>query len=48
MIGLILLVFALVLFTVAAFNVPFRLNLVASGLAFYILYLLVGQAHLTR
>ena len=42
MIGLICLVFALVLFIVAAFNLPTRWNLIAAGLAFYILYVLLG------
>lgn len=36
-ISLILLVFSFVLFTIAAFNVPARFNLVAAGLAFWVL-----------
>lgn len=44
MIGLILLVLSLVLFVVAMFNVPFRLNLVAAGLAAYVASQLFGHA----
>jgi len=40
MLHTILLVFAFVLFVVAAFNVPSRVNLVAAGLACYIATLL--------
>lgn len=36
MISLILLVLALVLFIVAVFNVPFKWNLVAAGLAAWV------------
>jgi hypothetical protein len=43
MIGLVLLVLALVLFLVAMFNVPFRLNLVAAGLAAYVASQLFGH-----
>lgn len=44
MIALILLVFAFVLFALAAFGVPGgRFNLVAAGLAFWVLSVLLGQ-----
>lgn len=39
--ALLLLIVALVLFGVAAFNVPSRVNLVAAGLFFYVLSVLV-------
>lgn len=41
-ISLILLVVALVLFVVSAFNVPSRINLLATGLAFFVLAQIVG------
>lgn len=40
---LILLVFAFVLFVVAAFNVPSRVNLIAAGLACWVLSTFVGH-----
>jgi hypothetical protein len=44
MFSLILLIVALVLFVLAAINVPSsRVNLVASGLAFYVASLLIGR-----
>lgn len=48
MITLILLVFAFVCFTLAAFwnPVPPRINLVAAGLAFWVLSVLLAGAHL--
>lgn len=46
MINTILLVFAFVLFVLAAFNVPARWNLVAAGLAFWVLSILLGGLHL--
>lgn len=47
MISLILLVFAFVLFALAAFNVGApRFNLIAAGLAFWVLSLLLGHAAL--
>ena len=42
MIGLILLVFAFVLFVLATFNVSARWNLIAAGLAFWVLSVLIG------
>lgn len=42
MISTILLVFAFVIFVLAAFNVPARFNLVAAGLAFWVLSILLG------
>jgi hypothetical protein len=42
-INIILLIVALVLFLVAAIGVPSRINLVAAGLAFWVLSLLVGK-----
>lgn len=42
MVNLILLVFAFVLFTLATFNIPSKWNLVAAGLAFWVLSLLVS------
>lgn len=44
MLTLILLVFAFVLFTIAAFNVPARFNLIAAGLALWVLSILLGGA----
>lgn len=41
MISTILLVFAFVLFVIAAFNVPARWNLIAGGLAFWVLSILL-------
>lgn len=42
MISTILLVFAFVIFVIAAFNVPARWNLIAAGLAFWVLSILLG------
>jgi hypothetical protein len=42
MLTLILLVFALVLFVVAAFNVPSRVNLIAAGLACCVLSVILA------
>jgi hypothetical protein len=42
MIGIILLVFAFVLFCLATFNVAARWNLIAAGLAFWVLSVLLG------
>lgn len=42
-INVILLIVALVLFVVASIGVPSKINLLAAGLAFYILSLLVGS-----
>ncbi len=42
MINLILLVFAFVLFVLASFNVSSRWNLIAAGLAFWVLSILLG------
>jgi hypothetical protein len=42
MIGIILLVFAFVLFVLATFNVSARWNLIAAGLAFWVLSVLLG------
>jgi hypothetical protein len=42
MVGLILLVFAFVLFVLATFNVSARWNLIAAGLAFWVLSVLLG------
>lgn len=46
MLDLILLVFAFVCFVLAAFNVPARPNLVASGLAFWVLEVILIGRHL--
>jgi hypothetical protein len=46
MLTLILLVFAFVLFTCATFGVGSRFNLVAAGLAFWVLSVLLGGVHL--
>lgn len=49
MVASIFLVFAFVLFTISAFglpNPPQRWNLVAAGLAFWVLSILVGNLHL--
>lgn len=46
MITTILLVFAFVLFCLAAFNVSARWNLVAAGLAFWVLSILLGGLHI--
>lgn len=48
MIVLILLVFALVFFCIAAFNVPSRVNLIAAGLAFWVLSILLGHVPIGR
>ena len=42
MINLILLVFSFVLFALATFNVSAKWNLIAAGLAFWVLSLLLG------
>jgi hypothetical protein len=42
MIGTVLLVIALVCFLLAAANIPTRVNLIALGLAFWVLSLLIG------
>lgn len=42
MVHIVLLIFALVLFVIAAFNVAARFNLVAAGLAFWVASELVG------
>jgi hypothetical protein len=49
MIGTILLVFAFVLFALAAFwnPAPPRVNLIAAGLAFWVLSLLLGGLHIS-
>lgn len=41
-IPLLLLIFAFVLFVVAAFNVPSRINLIATGLACWVLSTFIG------
>ena len=46
MLTLILLVFAFVLFVCATFGVGSRFNLVAAGLAFWVLSVLLGGVHL--
>lgn len=46
MINLILLAFAFVFFALAAFNVTARWNLVAAGLAFWVLSILLGNIKL--
>lgn len=46
MINLILLVFAFVCFCLATFGVGSRFNLVAAGLAFWVLSILLGGAHI--
>ena len=46
MVSLILLVASFVLFAIATFNVPAKVNLVAGGLALWVLSLLVGHAGL--
>jgi len=43
LITLILLVFAFVLFAIAAFNVPSRVNLIAAGLAMWVLAEILGH-----
>jgi hypothetical protein len=42
MIGTILLCFAFVLFVIATFNVPAKWNLIAAGLAFWVLSILLS------
>jgi hypothetical protein len=42
MIGLVLLIVALICFLLASANIPARVNLVALGLAFWVLSLLIG------
>ena len=42
---LVLLIFAFVLFFVAALNVPARFNLVAAGLACWVLSTFIGALH---
>jgi hypothetical protein len=42
-INIILLIVALVLFLVAAIGVPSRINLLAAGLAFWVLSQLIGK-----
>ena len=44
MIQLILLVAAFILFVLACFNIPAKFNLVAAGLALWVLSLLIGHA----
>ena len=45
MLALIFLVFALVLFVIAAFNVPARFNIIAAGLACLVVAMLVPLIH---
>ena len=45
MIATILLVFAFVLFVLATFNVPSKFSLIAAGLAFWVLSVLLGGLH---
>ena len=42
MIGIALLIVALICFLLAAANLPFRVNLMALGLAFWVLSILIG------
>ncbi len=46
MITTILLVFAFVLFCLSTFNVSAKWNLVAAGLAFWVLSILLGGLHI--
>ena len=48
MITLILLVFAFVCFVILIFNIPFMWNLIAAGLAFWVLSVIFSSAHLLR
>ena len=43
--GLVLLIAAFILFVIAAFGVGSRFNLVAAGLACWVLSVLLGGAH---
>ena len=45
MIALVFLIFALVLFVIAAFSVPSRFNLIAAGLACVVASMLVPMLH---
>ena len=46
MLNLILLCFAFVCFVLATFNVSAKWNLIAAGLAFWVLSVLLGGIHL--
>ena len=45
MLSTILLVFSFVFFVIAALNIPARFNLIAAGLAFWVLSILLGGLH---